>query len=211
MVPLVLAAFAFAVFQPVQVLPRIRLAPGFTFVDQSGAAFTSDAARGQVVLYGFAYGDCGAECESVRETMAEITARADAEIDLGDTELRLVTVSFDPVSDRDRLPELAEEWGADGEAWRWATGDNPELLRTVLTSGFELYHQQLADGSFAFDSRFVLVDGWGVVRGEYRYSTLADDADKIVRHIGLLGDELRNSNGVRSIAYEAAHIFMCYP
>lgn len=208
---LVLSAFAFATFQPVQVLPRIRLAPGFAFVDQGGRPFTSDATRGEVVLYGFAYGDCGSECDSIQETMAEVAARADAEIDLGGTEFRLVTVSIDPASDGDRLPELAEAWGADGERWRWATGDDPEMLRTVLTSGFELYHQQVADGSFAFDSRYVLVDGWGVIRGEYRYSTLAEDADKLVRHIGLLGDEIRNSKGVTSVAYEAAHLFMCFP
>jgi protein SCO1 len=208
---LLLGAFAFATIQPVQVLPRIRLAPGFAFVDQAGLPFTSDATRGEVVLYGFAYGDCGSECDSVRDTMAEIAARADTEIDLGDTEFRMVTVSIDPVSDSNRLPELAESWGADGERWRWATGDDPEALRTVLSSGFELYHQQTADGSFAFDSRYVLVDGWGVIRGEYRYSTLAEDADKIVRHVGLLGEEIRNSKGVTSVAYEAAHLFMCYP
>lgn len=206
-----LGAFAFATFQPIQVLPRIRLAPGFSFVDQNGDPFTSDAARGQVVLYGFAYGGCGEQCDSVRETMAEVAARVGSEVDLGGTELRLITVSMDPARDADRLPELAAAWGADGDTWRWVTGEDPETLRTVLTSGFELYHQQVADGSFAFDSRFVLVDGWGVVRGEYKYSTLAEDADKIVRHIGLLGEELRNSNGVVSVAYEAAHIFMCYP
>lgn len=211
MAALLLGAFAFATFQPIQVLPRIRLAPGFAFVDQNGDAFTSDAARGQVVLYGFAYGDCGEQCDSVRDTMAEVAARVGSEADLGGTELRLVTVSMDPARDAARLPELAAGWGADGDTWRWATDEDSEMLRTVLTSGFELYHQQLADGSFAFDSRFVLVDGWGVVRGEYKYSTLADDADKIVRHIGLLGEELRNSNGVVSVAYEAAHIFMCYP
>jgi protein SCO1 len=208
---LLLGAFAFATFQPIQVLPRIRLAPGFSFVDQNGDPFTSDTARGQVVLYGFAYGNCGEQCDSVRETMAEVAARVGSEVDLGGTRLRLVTVSMDPVGDADRLPALAAEWGADGDTWRWVTDEDAQMLRTVLTSGFELYHRQLADGTFAFDSQFVLVDGWGVVRGEYKYSTLADDADKIVRHIGLLGEELRNSNGVVSVAYEAAHIFMCYP
>lgn len=208
---LLAGAFAFAVFQPVQVLPRIRLAPGFALVDQHGDALTSDGLTGQVVLYGFAYGECGSRCDSVRQTMSEVAARVGSEVDLGDTELKLVTVSIDPERDLARLDSLAGGWGADGDTWRWATGEDPELLQTVLSSGFELYHQRLEDGSFSFDPRFVLVDGWGVVRGEYRYSTLTDDADKLVRHIGLLGDELRNSNGVATIAYEAAHIFMCYP
>ena len=32
---IILAAIAFAVFEPIQVLPRIRLAPGYLLVDQS--------------------------------------------------------------------------------------------------------------------------------------------------------------------------------
>jgi protein SCO1/2 len=81
----------------------------------------------------------------------------------------------------------------------------------VLGAGFRVFSQPRPDGSFAFDPAFVLVDGWGVVRGEYRYATLADDADKLIRHIGILGEELRNSRGAGSIAYEAAHVFLCYP
>ena len=58
---------------------------------------------------------------------------------------------------------------------------------------------------------YAIVDGWGMIRGEYRYQTLADDADKLVRHIDVLGGELRNSGGIASFAYEAAHVFQCYP
>ena len=57
----------------------------------------------------------------------------------------------------------------------------------------------------------MLVDGWGVVRGEYRYQTLASDVDKLLHHIDILGEELRNSHGAASVAYEAAHFFLCYP
>ena len=208
---LAVVALAFATFQPVQVLPRIRLAPGFSFVDQAGAGFTSDDARGDVVLYGFAYGECGADCEPHLQTMAEVASRVEAETDLGDVDLRLVTVSFDPARDGSRLPELAAAAGADGERWRWVTETDEESLRTVLSSGFELFYTEIDGGSYRFDPRFVLVDGWGVIRGEYRYSTLAGDADKIIRHIGILGEELRNSKGAASIAYEAAHLFLCYP
>ena len=63
----------------------------------------------------------------------------------------------------------------------------------------------------AFDPMLVLVDGWGVIRGEYKYQTLTSDADKIVRHLGILGEELRNAKGAASLAYEAAHFFLCYP
>jgi protein SCO1/2 len=81
----------------------------------------------------------------------------------------------------------------------------------VVGSGFGAFFEEQEDGSFRFDPTFVLVDGWGVVRGQYRYQTQVSDADKLVRHIGILGEELRNSKGVASLAYEAAHLFMCYP
>lgn len=200
---------AFAVFEPIQVLPRIRLAPGFALVDQSGAALTSDATRGEVVLYGFAYGDCGDECEPTLATTAEVARRVPAEVDLGEVPFRVVTISLDPSGDGDRLDGVAAGSGADGEVWRWATAD-PDELRRVVGTGFKVPYEDEGD-ALRFDPRFVLVDGWGVVRGEYRYSTLADDADKLVRHVGILADELRNSSGVASIAYEAAHVFLCYP
>lgn len=210
-VVLALGVVAFALFQPIQVLPRIRIAPGFAMVDSNGDLLTSDSTRGNVTLYGFAYGDCGSECDQIRQTMAEVAERAQDEVDLGDVELDLVTVSFDPANDTDRLDALAAEWGADGDTWVWATPTPADATKTILSQGFRLYYESNADGSLSFDPRFVIVDGWGVVRGEYTYSTLIDDADKLIRHIGLLGEEIRNSTGVASVAYEAAHIFLCYP
>jgi protein SCO1/2 len=200
---------AFAIFEPIQVLPRIRLSPGFALVDQSGASLTSDDLRGEVVLYGFAYGDCGEACDSTLSTMEEVARRVPTETDLGDVPFRVVTISLDPARDTERLGTVAERSGADGETWRWATAE-PDELRRVAGNGFKVPYERSGD-EIRFDPRFVLVDGWGVVRGEYRYSTLADDADKLVRHVGILGEELRNSTGVASVAYEAAHVFLCYP
>ncbi len=204
------AVLAFAVFEPIQVLPRIRLAPGFTMVDQSGSNFTSEDGRGAVTLYTFTYGDCGEECASTNQTMSEIATRAADEVDTAAIDLRLVTVSFDAASDAGRLGELATASGADGDLWRWAALA-PEHVETVVGSGFRVYVDEQADGGFEFDQTFVLVDGWGVIRGEYQYATLASDADRILRHIGVLEEEIRNSHGVASFAYEAAHVFLCYP
>ena len=207
---MVAAVMAFAIFEPIQVLPRIRLAPAFAMVDQGGSLWTSDGARGSVSLYTFVYGECGSKCDSIHATMAEISRRAPTEVDLGNVELNHVTVSFDPGRDAGRLPALADGTGADGDRWRWAVMAEDDVA-DVLGAGFRVFSEPRSDGSFAFDPAFVLVDGWGVVRGEYRYATLADDADKLIRHIGILGEELRNSRGAGSIAYEAAHVFLCYP
>ena len=43
----ILSVAAFAVFQPIKVLPRIRLAPGFILTDQDGQRLTNEDLRGQ--------------------------------------------------------------------------------------------------------------------------------------------------------------------
>jgi protein SCO1/2 len=207
---ILVAVISFAVFEPIQVLPRIRLAPGFAMTAQSGGTFTSEDARGSVTLYTFTHGDCGEECAATNATMAEIADRARGEIDLATIDLNLVTVSFDAGADGPRLDELAAESGADGELWQWAALES-DAVPTVIGAGFRVWVDPVGDGDFEFDQTLVLVDGWGVIRGEYQYATLASDADRIIRHIGVLEEEIRNSHGVASFAYEAAHVFLCYP
>jgi hypothetical protein len=46
------------------------------------------------------------------------------------------------------------------------------------------------------------------IRGRRKYRSFVSDADWILR-IGVLADEVHKSTGVASIAYEAAHLFLC--
>ncbi len=212
-IPVVLiiaAAVAFAVFEPIQVLPRIRIAPGYLLTDHNAQTITSEDMRGNIVLYNFGYTGCGEQCDDMNQTMLAIQSRLD-EVDTGDTDVRFVTVSFDPDNDTPGdLNTYAQDLGADTELWSFATGDR-DHLENVVKAGFEAYYVQQEDGTFTFAPVFVLVDGWGVIRGEYRYQTQASDTDKIVHHLDILGEEVRNSHGAASLAYEAAHFFLCYP
>lgn len=206
---LVLGALWFKIFEPIQVLPRIRLAPGFALTDQHGAQVTSEDLRGSVVLYTFTYAGCPEPCSAPEPTMAEIQRRI-GEVDLGDTDVRFVTLSFDATDTPAALTARAEAMGADGTAWFYATAEE-NRLKPIIGSGFKTYFEAKGDGSFAFDPALILVDGWGVVRGEYRYQTLASDPDRILNHIDILGEEVRNAHGPAGLAYEAAHFFLCYP
>lgn len=207
---LAVAAMAFAIFEPIQVLPRIRLAPGYALVDQHGERVTSEDGRGALTIYSFAPLGCDEDCADMYAAMAEVRDRVASEVDLAGVELRLVTISLDPVSDGTELGPAAERSGADGETWRWIGGDE-DAVRTVVGSGFGRYHERTESGDVRFDPGFVLVDGAGVVRGDYRYRTLAGDGDKLARHLDILGEELRNADGPTAVAYEAAHLFLCYP
>ncbi|MDJ0791748.1 MAG: SCO family protein [Acidimicrobiia bacterium] len=206
----VIGVMAFAIFEPIQVLPRIRLGPGFSLTDQAGAPFTSEDVRGDIVLYSFGYDDCGDRCAGMESTVTEVRDRL-GEVDLGDVDIRFVTISLDPASEGpDELTRQALRVSADGEQWRYVSGD-PDHVENVIRAGFRTWYEPRDDGSVAFDPALILVDGWGVIRGEYRYQTVASDADKIIRHLDVLGEELRNATGAATVAYEAAHFFLCYP
>jgi len=207
---LVFGAIAFKIFQPVQVVPRIRLAPGFSLTTQDGKRLTNEDLRGHFVVYNFIYTGCQEPCSNLNTTMHEIQSRLD-EIELGKISVKFVTISFDPENDNtEKLAAYAKSKGADPNQWVFATTDDVAKLKTIIGGGFEAYYQQNEDGSFTFDPKFVLVDGWGIIRGEYRYQTTIPDADRILRHIGVLAEEVINSQGAATLAYEAAHYFLCY-
>ncbi len=204
------SALAFKAFQPVQVVPRVRLAPSFALINQDGERLTSEDLRGKVVLYDFTYTRCPEPCYDLNATMQAVQARLD-EVLPADIPMLFVTISFDPRHDTPEvLRAYADSLGADTSRWVFATAENPDLLKTIVGAGFEVYYQPQEDGSFQFDPRFVLVDGWGIIRGEYRYETLISNTDRILRHIGVLADEIENSKGAAKLAYEAAHLFLCY-
>jgi protein SCO1/2 len=205
MVLVALGAMAFAVFQPIQVLPRLRLAPGYAMVDQTGERVTSEDGRGYITLYTFVPLECDDRCDAVDDTMRAVRDDVTSSIDLGSAEFRLVTVVLDPDAPPTALADAAADAATGTDSWTWITGSAAQL-ENVVGLGF----RRSADPA-DFTPSYAIVDGWGMIRGEYRYRTIADDADKLVRHIDVLGGELRNSGGIASLAYEAAHAFQCYP
>ena len=207
----ILAALLFAAFQPVKVLPRVRLAPGFALTDQNGQMLTNENLRGQLVLYNFTYTRCPAPCANMNHTLQSIQEKV-ATMDLGGVPFTLVTISFDPVYDTPEvLNAYAASLGVDPAHWHFATlTDNPTLLKTIVGGGFEAYYEEQPDGSFDFAPTYVLVDGWGIVRGQYRYETLTSDVVLISRHIGVLADEVQIATVANKLVYEASHLFLCY-
>ncbi|HLF91048.1 MAG TPA: SCO family protein [Anaerolineales bacterium] len=206
----ILSALLFATLQPIKVLPRVRLAPGFALIDQNGEILTNEDLRGQIILYNFTYTRCPAPCANMNTTMQAIQDKVEM-MGLDGISFTLVTISFDPKYDTPEvLQAYATSQGADPARWHFATLNNPTLLKTIVGGGFEAYYEQQPDESFDFSPTYVLVDGWGIVRGQYRYETLASDVDRISRHVGVLAEEVQKSTGANRLVYEAAHLFLCY-
>lgn len=204
----VIGIFAFAIFRPIQVLPRITLSPGLALTDQNGARLTNEDLRGHIVLYNFTYANCAAGCPQTSDTMRAMQDRLGT-IDAEGIPISLITISFDPNRDTtEQLRTYANRMGADASQWRIATGDATRL-KYALGGGFNLYYAPNPDGTFTFDPLFVLVDGWGIIRAYYKTAT--PTTDRLLRDIRLIVQEARNSEGAARFAYEAAHLFLCYP
>lgn len=199
---------AFATLRPILVLPRITLAPGFSLTDQDSSRLTNEDMRGKLVLYNFTHTGCVDPCPQTSATMQEVYARL-PELTQGDVPIEFVTISIDPQRDTpEALARYAESLGADTSRWHFATGPE-DRLKWVVGSGFRIYFDQKEDGRIVFDPAFMLVDGMGILRAEYR--TAAPGADRILNDMQLVLDEVAKSTGANKVAYEAAHLFMCYP
>jgi protein SCO1/2 len=204
----IVAVMAFAIFQPIQVLPRISLAPAYSLSDQDGKRLTSEELRGSLVIYTFAHSGCVAPCVPTSKTLAALEP-ALSQVDLDGIPLRFVTIYVDPQEATPAaLQAIASEMDGGSDRWRFVTGDAARL-KNVVGAGFRTYYGEDAEGNFVVDPVFVLVDGWGIVRATYR--TAAPEPELLKRDLGLIVQEARNSTGVSRYAYEAAHLFMCYP
>lgn len=216
---LVLATLGFALGRPVQVLPRIAPAPSFVLTDQRGQAFSDADLYGHIAIVNFIYTRCTTACPTMTAQMRLLQERLRVEGLLGNPVI-LVSMSFDPEHDTPEvLREYAAHFQADPDAWRFLTGD-PVNVKAVIGGGFGVYYEktpQPAEGqgghshddyAFVHENRFVIVDERGLIRAEYHDLTL--DVDRVIRDIRLVLREAA-SQGATRLAYEAAHLFLCYP
>jgi len=209
---LLLAMLAFAFFKPILVMPRMGLGPGFALVDQAGQRLTNEDLRGRIVLYNFTYTACADPCPQTGAVMQAMQAVLPT-VETQGLPVDLVTISFDPERDTaDQLRAYGEQYRANFDRWHFVTGD-ATLLKYVIGGGFGVYYQKneapTHQGDFTFDPTFVLVDGAGIVRAKYRTAT--PDLAILQRDIALVASEAAKSTGAARLAYEAAHLFVCYP
>ena len=193
-------------FGPIRVLPRSGLAPGFLLHDQDGASVTSEGLRGKVVLYTFSAVDCTGPCAETTRVMREVQDRL-ASSNSG-IDVQLVTISIDPGRDTpDRLRAAAEMAGADPARWRFTVASDETATKQIVGTGFNVYYDVGPDGAYRLDPTFILVDGQGVIRAEYRVGL--PEAQVIADDIGLVVNEAEQSVGAKRYVYEATHLLQC--
>lgn len=94
--------------------------------------FDSEAVGDGVVVINFVYTRCTTVCPVLSAVFAQLQERLGPRVG---SDVRLVSLSLDPVSDTPaRLKEHAMRY-ASGPGWTWLTGDKPEVDRTLLALG----------------------------------------------------------------------------
>jgi protein SCO1/2 len=165
-------------------LPVLAELPAFSLVDEQGKRFGRDDMLGKVWIADFVFTSCADACPKLQTKMKRIQDRL-LPPDQGGN-VGLLSVSVDPERDTPaKLLEYSETFGARPAMWKYLTGPQLEVERTVV-KGFRIAMAKLpvkdADSHMeAFDimhgERLVLVDRQGRIRGYYD----ADDQDNLLR------------------------------
>jgi protein SCO1/2 len=204
LLPLV-AVILFAALRPLKVLPRIRISPGYMLVDQNGNRVSSEEMRGQITLYSFTSTNCGLPCAGSEGVMADVAAQLQPQ---SDVPVELVTIAVD---EQALLPDTLRAYalGKGIEPTRRLLTGEAQQVKLVVGGGFSTFYERDSRGQLQLDPALMLVDGLGILRAKYRGRLPSPST--ILRDIDLLTQEARNSTGLTRYAYEAAHLFLCYP
>lgn len=198
----------FTISRPVVVLPRIRLAPGYSLQSDQNRTFTSEDRRGKLTLYTFAYTSCSSDCLSIYKNLQAVDSAL--ELKPGQNPpLDFITLTIDPIIDTPQhLDGFSLPFQPDSVTWTWLSG-NPVIIQNIVANGFELMVSPLPEGRFVFSPRYVLVDGEGIIRTELEGPEFT--SERFLEYLEILNTEIAQSQGSSRLAYEAAHFFACYP
>jgi protein SCO1/2 len=198
----------FTIARPIVVLPRIRLAPGYSLKTGQNRTITSEDRRGKLTLYSFAYTRCRTDCQSIYNNLQAIDS-ALAEKPKQNPPLDFITLTIDPDWDTpQRLADFSLPFQLHAVTWSWISG-NPDIIQHIAKDGFEIFYSLLPEGKIVFSPRYVLVDGEGIIRTELEGPEFTPD--RFLEYMAILMKEISQEQGSSRLAYEAAHFFACYP
>lgn len=120
---------------PAQAAQTLRVkVPAVRLTDQDGhkVALREDVIGDRVVVMGFVYTTCTTVCPVTSALFAQLQTKLGSRLG---SEVRLVSMTVDPVRDTPpRLKAYAARHHA-GAEWRWLTGDTPTVTRALEAFG----------------------------------------------------------------------------
>jgi len=153
--------------RPAREPPQLGSLPDFRLVERSGRPLSLADLRGRPWVADFIFTQCAGACPAMTARMARLRRDVSADV-------QFVSFTVDPAHDTPEvLARYAATFRAD-EGWRFVTGPAKDLY-ALSVAGFKLAAMEVppgeqaagGDGPFLHSSKFVLVDGAGVIRGYY--------------------------------------------
>ena len=181
LIPLVTAAFLFWLWR-FQVnalshrpLPSYGNVPSFELVNQDAQPFGSEQLSGKIWIADFISTSCPGPCPIISTRMSELQKP------LAKSDVHLVSFSVDPEKD---TPEVLQAYAGklrkEPLRWDFLTGVRSAIY-SLARDGFKLTAFESGDetGFPVHDTRFVLVDRHGTIRGYYD-ALAADGVTKLL-------------------------------
>lgn len=140
--------------------------PPFAFIDQFGRPFTEKQVEGKIRVVDFFFTRCTTICPRMSVQMQQLQLKLNDE---AFDDVVFLSHTVDPEHDTPEvLREYARKLEADTARWKFLTGSAPDIYR-MGNAGYLLsaLEDSLAAERFVHDSRFVLVDKQGHIRGYY--------------------------------------------
>lgn len=120
--------------QPISTsLPVYGLVPDFSLIDQNRRPLRRADLEGKIWIANFIYTNCPDECPLMTAELAQFQSALS-----GTPELRLVSITVDPVHDTPEiLSQYAKRFAADRHGWSFLTGEKSAIYR-LAQEGFKL-------------------------------------------------------------------------
>lgn len=168
--------------------PALSAVPAFELTDQNGNPVTLGTLAGKPWIATFVFTRCVLSCPRMVDKALELARELPAGT------LRTVLVSVDPAHDTPPVMAAYLRQHRAPEDWRFLTGPEP-AVRSLARDGFKLAVEPKQPGAPGYaeepllhSTRFVLVDGRGLIRGYYDAFD-ANDFARLEREARLVAEE----------------------
>ncbi|MFT4033639.1 MAG: SCO family protein [Siphonobacter sp.] len=167
--------------------------PAFKLLTQDSVWINRTLMKGKIVVADFFFSRCPTICPKMSAQMSRVQ-----DIFRGNQKIKFLSYSIDPIHDTPSvLKAYAKRYDAEPNQWFFLTGDKQQIYKLAI-NGYKLPVQD--DGknnteneTFTHDSKLVLVDKEGVIRGYYDGEDKAE-IDRLILEIRVLLDIYKKQN-----------------
>lgn len=163
----------------------------FFFTNQEGQPVTQQDVKGKVYVVEYFFTTCKGICPKMNENMTKVYQAF-----RGNDNVKILSHTVDPYKDTvGAMKQYSLRFDADPKQWYFLTGDKKELYDMARYSYLVTAADDTAvtdiQSDFIHTDRFVLVDGDGLIRGQYK-GTDAGQVNQLIGDMKILLDEKKH-------------------